>query len=102
MAVASIGICTPIPMVPIEQAKLEREKIMEAAKKVEFAYRQGTAQRGPAEPESGAYLYDALKLIEQAYQPPKSQDKHLGLITPEWQRARQALVIPAGHAPIEI
>jgi SAM-dependent methyltransferase len=29
-------------------------------------------------------------------------DKHLGLITPEWQRARAALAIPPGHANVEI
>ena len=31
-----------------------------------------------------------------------TDEKHLGLITPEWQRARAALVIPPGHAPIDV
>ncbi len=47
----SIGICTPIPMVPVEAGK---------------------------------------------------EEKHLGLITPEWQRARAALAMPPGHAQIEV
>src|SRR5208337_1861665 len=36
------------------------------------------------------------------YLRPQSDAKHLGLITPEWQRARTALVTPPGHYPQEV
>jgi hypothetical protein len=42
------------------------------------------------------------KELEEALPVSNNEDKHLGLITPEWQRARQMLAVPPGHSIIEI
>ena len=44
----------------------------------------------------------AQELLREALATPEEGATHLGLITPEWQRARQALQIPVGHAAVDI
>jgi SAM-dependent methyltransferase len=85
MAQWSIGICTPVPMVPVDEGKILKNKVAEAAQFLE-----------------GGNTSACLESLRQSLVVPATQDKHLGLVTPEWQRARAGLVIPPGHAPIEI
>ena len=72
-------------MIPVDEGKIVKSKVAEAANFVQVG-------------DNSA----ALKSLQEALEVGPSQDKHLALITPEWQRARSALVIPPGHAPIEI
>ena len=83
----SIGVCTPIPMVPVDSGAIVKEKLAQAK-----AYLDGDAGN----------IETARRLLTEAVDPPKDPAQHLGLITPEWQRARTNLAIPMGHANIEI
>ena len=86
MAQFSIGICTPIPKIPVDEGKILKDKVAEAARALEAGETSASLQA----------LRESLQVSTA------STDKHLALITPEWQRARTTLVIPPGHAPIEI
>jgi len=86
MAQWSIGICTPIPMVPVDQGTVLKDKVAEAAQRLEVDDKAGCLQS----------LRESLALSGQ------DQGQHLGLLTPEWQRARTNLAIPPGHAAIEV
>ena len=83
----SIGICTPIPMVPVDSGTVVKEKLALAK-----SYLDG---------DSGN-LETAKALLAEAVVASKDESKHLGLITPEWQRARTTLVIPFGQSNIEV
>ena len=85
MAQWSIGICTPIPMVPVDQGIILKDKVRDAALRLEVGDQAG-----------------CLQALRQSLTAPANGDKHLGLLTPEWQRVRTGLAIPPGHAPIEI
>ncbi len=85
MAQWSIGICTPIPMVPVDEGKILKDKVAEGARLLEAGDNDA-----------------ALQALRESLTHGANTDKHLGLITPEWQRARTALAIPPGHAPVEI
>jgi SAM-dependent methyltransferase len=80
----SIGICTPIPMVPVDQGTIVKEKVAQAANLLELGDHGGSLQA----------LRESLVA--------KAEGKHLGLLTPEWQRARTSLAMPPGHAAIEV
>ena len=94
----SIGICTPVPMVPVDAGAVVQEKIA-AARTALDAY-GGTRETDAA--QAHRHAIEARRAIEEAMTPPQAEAKHLGLITPEWQRARAGLAIPPGHANIEI
>jgi len=83
----SIGICTPIPKIPVDQASLDRDKVRAAQQCLD--------------PQTSD-LPAARRLLAEATAPPPSQETHLGLITPEWQRARAVLQIPMGHAYVDV
>lgn len=85
MAQFSIGICTPIPMLPVDEGKILKNKVADAALRLE-----GGDQTG------------CLQALRESLAPSAGTEKHLGLITPEWQRARTNLVTPPGHAAVEI
>jgi len=87
VAQLSIGICTPIPMVPVDEGKILKDKVAEAALYLEAGDTSASLES----------LRNALVRSASA-----TQEKHLGLLTPEWQRARTSLVVPPGHAVIEI
>lgn len=72
-------------MVPVDEGKILKNKVAEAGNFLSAG-------------DSSA----ALKSLQESLEIGKSTDKHLALVTPEWQRARTGLVIPPGHAPIEI
>ena len=82
----SIGLCTPIPMVPVDAVAIGTEKVKQA-----IAQLSGESVN----------TTEARKLLEEAIAP-ASTEKHLGLVTPEWQRARKNLCCPPGHNWIEI
>ena len=82
----SIGICTPVPMVPVDQGTIVKEKVKEAALRLESGDQTGCLQS----------LQESLTFSAT------TPEQHLGLITPEWQRARTNLAFPPGHAQIEI
>jgi len=83
----SIGICTPIPMVPVDSGTIVKEKLALAK-----SYLDGEVGN----------LETAKSLLAECVEAPKDESKHLGLITPEWQRARTSLVIPFGQSNIEV
>jgi len=85
MAQWSIGICTPVPMVPIDGSTILKNKVAEAACFLEAGDQAAS-----------------LQALRESLVHPVAEDKHLGLMTPEWHRARTNLAIPPGHAPIEI
>lgn len=85
MAQWSIGICTPVPMVPVDQGTIIKTKVAEAAQRLEANDKDG-----------------CLQSLRESLQVSDDKSQHLGLITPEWQRARTSLAMPPGHAAIEI
>lgn len=83
----SIGVCTPIPMVPVDNGKIVFEKAAAARALLE------------EEPVNAA---ECRRLFDEAVIASKDESQHLGLITPEWQRSRVGLVCPPGHSLIEV
>lgn len=81
----SVGICTPIPMVPVDQGTIVKEKVKDAALRLDAGDQEG-----------------CLQALRESLVTTGNEEKHLGLITPEWQRARTNLAMPPGHANIEI
>ncbi len=81
----SIGICTPIPMVPVDEGTIVKEKVREAALFLEAGNQEA-----------------CLNSLRESLVHSAGDDTHLGLLTPEWQRVRTGLAIPPGHANIEI
>ena len=92
----SIGICTPIPRVPVDREALDREKLREALDLLE-----DLDQSRDACCDSDG-LAQARDLLTRALITPIGKETHLGLITPEWQRARQILQIPMGHSAVDV
>jgi hypothetical protein len=74
-------------MVPVDTVAIGQENVKAAIQQL-----SATAFNVPA----------CLKLLEDAVKPPVNGDQHLGLITPEWQRARKNLCCPPGHNWIEV
>lgn len=85
MAQWSIGICTPIPMVPVDQGTIVKAKVAEAAQRLEAGDAEGS-----------------LQSLRESLLTSQDKERHLGLITPEWQRARTGIAMPPGHAAIEV
>lgn len=83
----SIGVCTPIPMVPVDSGGIVMEKVAKARALLE---------------DEAVNLKECRRLLDEAYAASKDESRHLGLITPEWHRARTALVCPPGHSLIEV
>ena len=72
-------------MVPVDEGKILKNKVAEAARLLEMG-------------DTNA----SLKALQESLAAPATTDKHLALLTPEFQRARTSLAIPPGHAPMEI
>lgn len=72
-------------MVPVDEGKILKNKVADAARALEAG-------------DTSA----SLQALRESLATTGSADKHLGLITPEWQRARAGLAMPAGHAAIEV
>ena len=81
----SIGICTPVPMVPVDEGKILKEKVADAARLLDAGDSSGS-----------------LVALQQALVHSDNQEKHLGLLTPEWHRVRTAMAMPPGHSFIEV
>ena len=95
----SIGICTPIPAVPVDREGFDRVKAAEALDRLEAKEIRRLDEED---------LRSARRLLRDAVRGPLENDPaaarqtHLGLITPEWQRARQMLQVPMGHAAVDV
>ena len=97
----SVGICTPIPLVPVDSGVIVKEKLRQAKAFLDsYGALRVSTQTIDTDPHT--QVAEARRLLEEALTAPASGDKHLGLITPEWQRARTALAIPPGHAQVEV
>jgi SAM-dependent methyltransferase len=72
-------------MVPVDQGTIVKEKVRDAALQLEAGNQDA-----------------CLQLLRESLVVSGNQATHLGLLTPEFQRARTNLAIPPGHAAIEI
>ena len=100
---ATIGICTPIPLVPINAPAIQRDRLQDAWEAVDQLNRWSTVQHPPDHQEKAQEeLRKAWVALQEAIAAPYSDEKHLGLMTPEWMRIRMNLVCPMGHSLQEI
>lgn len=97
---ATIGICTPVPLVPINVPVIQRDRLQDVWEAVDNLNRWSTS------PQSGGDAQEELRkawvALQEAIAAPYSDEKHLGLMTPEWMRIRMNLVVPMGHSLQEI